>query len=1252
MLSDGVRCRCKRRRRSHRRFLSKISAAAVVTAFAGNLVYTAAAAPATAETTHGSSGKSLLTSLGLDLPVDFFTHSFENRWSFLRAAPNARAIFQRIWGWRQVLRHASREGYKAYDRGVPRPQYNPEPGEDGEAKARDTLRKNLTLVQNHVHRSYAPLVRYMRRASTFFGLPGGMNSYTSPPGGIGFAYHFDPSDAFILQVRGSKVWEVCERHFTDPLGFSNLTYNQFPEGHAAVSNCQEALLQEGDAIYLPVGAIHRARTNEGVSIHLTMSLNRQFFSTAAMLLNVAEQINPSKEYGFAQRPFLAWVNRAVASPDGSLAALHALPRCLKNCGGRGKKGGRTCRVDAGFLAERAMGRVDPERPQAWDLQPEEFPPKLVRRFVQEMSEAIDLLKGHPSASKEVLRLGVRMEGRTEPVIGSMRPSQVLEGLAPLLGPDPCVRALSAWRSFYTRQIAEYDEILVRAETTGDDLGDDDDLYFEPGEEEDHEFFDALINAPSEQLPDFSENQVMDTGLGPVSTVSTEISDSNDIDVPFPWEYPEEGSHRDRLDEDEQLAKAQSVPSMRIESNPPLGPTGWNAADMTAAPLPPVTPAVSGIVYAVCCSAVSGKTHVRCANETAPPHRSETPLPDENLNKVLIVTYATPHVYGFARYSLAVNANWARRFGHSFVVDGRDLATDGVDVKNAKILVKHHWVSLRDIREQWVLWIGGDAVFAEFDEFREDVLRRVIATHGQDPRTQIIITRDPHGRAGNSMSLFNADVILLRRSDWTSAFLKRWWDDPRMREGRTDQEILELLYVENVLGASSAFVLLPPLTLNSDTLSIIAGPPRIQPVIHLGGHADAIRTAVFKEVLRMLCERPAGPDPDSLELQDMYIQALQDEVKDPGNGVSSGHVHSTAISGTFQRLAWHLAERGKREESIEIQRAALRHARKQFGARHRDTLQAAIALGGSLRTSGSLEESENLHHWAYQGMLETLGQDHRDTLTTANNLGLVLEARSRLGQAEALYRTSYEGLLRAVGAEAPAGLAAAFNLASVSMLRVLHGEVPQTSKNTVIAEAERLHRAVLLGRERIMGNRSALVLESRDALASLLVALGGPEKAREAEQLQRESLASRLAESAGTCESSETCAILYTGTDSDLLTPDGTITVRPDRATVQAHSTLAQALRMQGRLQEAVRHFEAAYRACLETPALGGPDSPNTLAAGSNLASALQDAGRPEEAAGLYRAAAQGLRRLLGDSHPNTRGAEANYERFRRESGYT
>ncbi|CAE7283367.1 unnamed protein product, partial [Symbiodinium sp. KB8] len=215
-------------------------------------------------------------------------------------------------------------------------------------------------------------------------------------------------------------------------------------------------------------------------------------------------------------------------------------------------------------------------------------------------------------------------------------------------------------------------------------------------------------------------------------------------------------------------------------------------------------------------------------ERALPEGTVPPLgePVDEL-KTLIVTYATEHVHSFAQYSLPLNANWARDFGHSFVVDARARASGGVDVKNSKVLVKKHWVD--HPKEEWILWIGADAVLVNFDS---DILRQTIRLHAT-PQAQVIITRDPHGRAGDSISLFNADVILIRRSPWSSQFLQRWWDDERMKEGRTDQEVLELLYVEDVLGARKAFVLLPPGALNSDSLSIIAGPPSEQPVVHLG-----------------------------------------------------------------------------------------------------------------------------------------------------------------------------------------------------------------------------------------------------------------------------------------------------------------------------------------------------------------------------------------------------------------------------------
>lgn len=45
--------------------------------------------------------------IGLNLPADFFSKTFERKWALLRARDTvARELFQRIWGLRDVLRHS------------------------------------------------------------------------------------------------------------------------------------------------------------------------------------------------------------------------------------------------------------------------------------------------------------------------------------------------------------------------------------------------------------------------------------------------------------------------------------------------------------------------------------------------------------------------------------------------------------------------------------------------------------------------------------------------------------------------------------------------------------------------------------------------------------------------------------------------------------------------------------------------------------------------------------------------------------------------------------------------------------------------------------------------------------------------------------------------------------------------------------------------------------------------------------------
>ncbi|CAE7228685.1 RIOX1, partial [Symbiodinium microadriaticum] len=834
------------------------------------------------------------------------------------------------------------------------------PADDAARHAKRALRRNLTLVQNHVHRGDALLSRYLRQAALLFGLPGGLNSYTTPALAVGFGYHFDPSDAIILQVEGNKTWEICGRRFPNAFSFANLTYNQIPNDAEDVANCSEVVLGVGDALYLPVGQVHRAQANKALSIHLTMSLNRQFCSATAVLLNVAEQINPSKEFGFA---------RSLADLCSSLCAS-ALETFRKPRPGflrfsepalglLGKQ--RFCPAWRGFLddglAGKALAKDPPGLPEAPDA-------AMVSACVEDLRKVVRLLKAHPASAKPLL-LGVRLAGKESPVVGKLPPTQVLDGIAQLLGPQPCNRTLLAWQKLLLRQHQEYYEASFRlddffdeatvgsaalmvtrkkgraaAQSKGDVVmtpaGQDakvkktinksrrrkattapakaapesrkqrrqrlassavsggeseeelrkrqaeewksmkakvaalkkdrqklptrgskekrqalnqdirrlqEDMQVRhmaelraagleattkvlggsfPGKTWSSEYCrSAATSSPCDTTPASAEpkesvacatQEVAGHGLVVCTAnpnLGKELLNFDEVDA----ESAEAGSEADLLlglNLSDLFADVEEA-TMGSEPGAPWGddetmttPFIWDTPEEPSLPDPHMERALPEGRH-VCCGRKTATAALLCANSTVPPLGE----PVDEL-KTLIVTYATEHVHSFAQYSLPLNANWARDFGHSFVVDARARASGGVDVKNSKVLVKKHWVDHPKVTEEWILWIGADAVLVNFDS---DILRQTIRLHAT-PQAQVIITRDPHGRAGDSISLFNADVILIRRSPWSSQFLQRWWDDERMKEGRTDQEVLELLYVEDVLGARKAFVLLPPGALNS------------------------------------------------------------------------------------------------------------------------------------------------------------------------------------------------------------------------------------------------------------------------------------------------------------------------------------------------------------------------------------------------------------------------------------------------------
>jgi bifunctional lysine-specific demethylase and histidyl-hydroxylase NO66 len=107
-----------------------------------------------------------------------------------------------------------------------------------------------TVVLQGLHRYWSPLTDLVRALELELGHPCQANAYLTPPGSQGFARHSDTHDVFVFQTAGSKVWEVYK------------------------GEVREVVMEPGTSMYLPTGTLHSARTQESVSLHVTLGINQ------------------------------------------------------------------------------------------------------------------------------------------------------------------------------------------------------------------------------------------------------------------------------------------------------------------------------------------------------------------------------------------------------------------------------------------------------------------------------------------------------------------------------------------------------------------------------------------------------------------------------------------------------------------------------------------------------------------------------------------------------------------------------------------------------------------------------------------------------------------------------------------------------------------------------------------------------------------------------------------------------------------
>lgn len=107
--------------------------------------------------------------------------------------------------------------------------------------------EGATIVLQGLQRFWPPLTRFCRELDEALGHPTQVNAYVTPPDARGLGVHSDSHDVFVLQVFGSKRWDVGEP-------------------------ASALELRPGDTLYMPEGTAHSASAQETMSGHLTIGI--------------------------------------------------------------------------------------------------------------------------------------------------------------------------------------------------------------------------------------------------------------------------------------------------------------------------------------------------------------------------------------------------------------------------------------------------------------------------------------------------------------------------------------------------------------------------------------------------------------------------------------------------------------------------------------------------------------------------------------------------------------------------------------------------------------------------------------------------------------------------------------------------------------------------------------------------------------------------------------------------------------------
>ncbi len=145
------------------------------------------------------------------------------------------------------------------------PQYTYRSGMVDVAKLFQYFADGATIILPQLHTRVPALAAFCRALEREFSARFQTNIYMTPGNAQGFKPHYDTHDVFVLQIAGSKNWQIFETPVELPLKGQHFDSAVHPLGRVT----QSFTLHPGDLLYVPRGLVHDATSNDEISLHVT-----------------------------------------------------------------------------------------------------------------------------------------------------------------------------------------------------------------------------------------------------------------------------------------------------------------------------------------------------------------------------------------------------------------------------------------------------------------------------------------------------------------------------------------------------------------------------------------------------------------------------------------------------------------------------------------------------------------------------------------------------------------------------------------------------------------------------------------------------------------------------------------------------------------------------------------------------------------------------------------------------------------------